>query len=413
MPSRPGSPLRGHRDFNKLWFGQAVSSVGSQVTLLAMPLTAVLYLHASAGQLGLLTAAGLAAYCGPSLLFGVMADRVRRRTLMIAADIGRTVVIALVPVLAWLHSLNMPVLYAVELVQGGLTVIFEVAYRAYLPDLVGTDALLSGNSRLQATASVAQVGGPGLSGALVSLLGAPFALLADAGSFVVSWASLLAIRTPEPPPRRERTPGGPAGVRGVFSEVWFGLRFIYRNPVLRAVAGSAGSFNFFSQLQLTLYVLYAARDMHMSPGEIGLILVGFGIGGVVSSATRRARAHRAWLRALAGGRVRRGGGGHLLHPPRARARGEGHVAIPARVLRGRIRDRRHEHRHGHHAPGGLAAIPAGTGERELPVRDRCADAGVGAAGWPAGRNAGVAAHAVHLWGGHADIGDLGRVVAHP
>jgi MFS family permease len=283
LPSRPGSPLRGHRDFNKLWFGQAVSSVGSQVTLLAMPLTAVLYLHASAGQLGLLTAAGLAAYCGPSLLFGVMADRVRRRTLMIAADIGRTVVIALVPVLAWLHSLNMPVLYAVELVQGGLTVIFEVAYRAYLPDLVGTDALLSGNSRLQATASVAQVGGPGLSGALVSLLGAPFALLADAASFVVSWASLLAIRTPEPPPRRERTPGGPAGVRGVFSDVWFGLRFIYRNPVLRAVAGSAGSFNFFSQLQLTLYVLYAARDMHMSPGEIGLILVSFGVGGVVSS----------------------------------------------------------------------------------------------------------------------------------
>jgi MFS family permease len=280
---RSGSPLRGHRDFNKLWFGQAVSSVGSQVTLLALPLTAVLYLHADAAQLGLLTAAGLAAYCGPSLLFGVMADRVRRRTLMIAADIGRTVIIALIPVLAWLHSLNMPVLYAVELVQGGLTVIFEVAYRAYLPDLIGTEALLSGNSRLQATASVAQVGGPGLSGALVGLLGAPFALLADAGSFVASWVSLLTIRTPEPPPRRERTSGGPTGIRAVFSEMQFGLRFIYRHPVLRAVAGSAGSFNFFSQLQLTLYVLYAARDMHMSPGEIGLILVSFGVGGVVSS----------------------------------------------------------------------------------------------------------------------------------
>src|ERR1700728_4480853 len=113
MQLRPGSPLRGHRDFNKLWFGQAVSSVGSQVTLLAMPLTAVLYLHADAGQVGLLTAAGLAAYCGPSLLFGVMADRIRRRTLMIAADMGRTVVIALIPVLAWLHSLNMPVMYVV------------------------------------------------------------------------------------------------------------------------------------------------------------------------------------------------------------------------------------------------------------------------------------------------------------
>ncbi|HEX4060257.1 MAG TPA: MFS transporter [Streptosporangiaceae bacterium] len=291
MQLRSGSPLRGHRDFNKLWFGQAVSSVGSQVTLLAMPLTAVLYLHADAGQVGVLTAAGLAAYCGPSLLFGVMADRVRRRTLMIAADIGRTVVIALIPVLAWLHSLNMPLMYAVELVQGGLTVIFEVAYRAYLPDLVGTEGLLSGNSRLQGTASVAQVGGPGLSGVLVSLLGAPFALLADAGSFVVSWASLLTIRAREPAPRREHRPGesggggAQTGLRGVFAEMRFGLRFIWRHPVLRAVAGSAGSFNFFSQLQLTLYVIYAARVKHMSPGEIGLILVGFGIGGVVSSAT--------------------------------------------------------------------------------------------------------------------------------
>jgi MFS family permease len=283
MPST--SPLRGHRDFNMLWFGQAVSSVGSQVTLLAMPLTAVLYLHANAGQLGLLTAAGLAAYAGPSLFFGVLADRVRRRTLMIGADIGRTVVIALIPVLAWLHGLSMPVMYAVELVQGGLTVIFEVAYRSYLPDLVGPEALLSGNSRLQGTASVAQVSGPGISGALVGLFGAPFTLLVDAASFVVSWASLLAIRAREPAPRQEARPGAARGVRGVFSEMWFGLRFIYRHPVLRAVAGSAGSFNFFSQLQLTLYVLYAARDMHMSPGEIGLILVSFGVGGVVSSAS--------------------------------------------------------------------------------------------------------------------------------
>jgi MFS family permease len=267
------------------WFGQAVSSVGSQVTLLALPLTAVLYLHADAAQVGFLTAAGLAALCGPSLFFGVMVDRVRRRTLMIGSDLGRTVLIVLIPVLAWLHSLDMPVMYVVALVQGGLTVIFEVAYRAYLPDLVGTDALLSGNSRLQATDSVAQVGGPGLSGVLVSLLGAPFALLVDAGSFIFSWASLLAVRTREPEPRRERQAGAPAGLRGVLIEMRLGLRFIYRNPVLRAVSGSAGSFNFFSQLQLTLYVLYAARTKHMSPGEIGFVLACFGVGGMLSAGT--------------------------------------------------------------------------------------------------------------------------------
>ncbi|HEY2575518.1 MAG TPA: MFS transporter [Streptosporangiaceae bacterium] len=275
--------LRHHSDFSKLWFGQAVSSVGSQVTLLALPLTAVLYLHASAGAVGLLTAAGLAAYCGPSLFFGVMADRLRRRPLMIAADLGRTVVIGLVPVLAWLHSLSMPVMYAVALTQGGLTVIFEVAYRSYLPSLVGGAALLSGNSRLQATSSVAQVGGPGLSGVLVGLLGAPFALLTDAGSFVVSVLSLVWIRAQEPAPVR----GSQRSGASVLREIQAGLSFIYRNPVLRSLAGSAGLFNFFSQLQLTLYVLYAAKVMHMSPGEIGIIVACFGIGGVVASVTVR------------------------------------------------------------------------------------------------------------------------------
>ena len=237
-PSPPGQvtqpvPIGRHGDFNKLWFGQAVSSVGSQVTLLALPLTAVLYLHATAGQVGLMTAAGLLAYCGPSLLFGVMADRMRRRPLMIAADAGRTVVITVVPVLAWTGSLSMPVLYVVALVQGALTVIFEVAYRSYLPSLVSAGALLSGNSRLQSTASVAQVGGPGLSGGLVDLLGAPFALLVDAGSFVVSVISLLWIRAREPAPQRSARAGAPAGARGVLSEVRGGLRFIYRHPVLR------------------------------------------------------------------------------------------------------------------------------------------------------------------------------------
>jgi MFS family permease len=254
--------------------------------VLALPLTAVLYLHASAGQVGLMTAAGLLAYCGPSLLFGVMADRMRRRPLMIAADIGRTSVVGLVPVLAWTGSLHMPVLYGVALVQGGLTVIFEVAYRSYLPSLVSAEALLAGNSRLQSTASVAQIGGPGLSGGLVDVLGAPFALLVDAGSFVVSVASLLWIRAREPAPER-RDPAAASGVRGVVSEVRAGLRFIYRHPVLRSLAGSAAAFNFFSQLQLTLFVIYAARKMHMSAGAIGLVLACFGVGGLAAAATLR------------------------------------------------------------------------------------------------------------------------------
>ncbi len=271
-----------HLDFNKLWLGQGISSIGSQVTLLALPLTAVLYLHASTGQVGLLSAAGLIAYSGPSLLFGVLADRVRRRPLMIAADMGRMAVIGLIPVLAWTHSLTMAVMYAVALIQGCLTVVFDVAYRSYLPGLIGKDALLAGNSKLQGTASVAQVAGPGVAGALMDLLGAPFALLVDAGSFVASWGSLLWIRTPEPAPERKPT-SQQRGVRTVISEVREGLSFIYRSPVLRAVAGSGGIFNFFSQLQITLFLVYAPRVKDISAGGIGLIFVCLGLGGVAAS----------------------------------------------------------------------------------------------------------------------------------
>jgi MFS family permease len=271
-----------HRDFNKLWAGQGISTVGSQVTLLALPLTAVLYMHASTAQVGLLSAAGLLPYAGPSLLYGVLADRMRKRPLMIMADMGRTLVIALIPVLAWTHSLNMPVMYAVALIQGNLTVLFDVCYRAYLPSLVGKEALLAGNSRLSGTASVAQVAGPGLSGTLMELLGAPFALLADAASFVVSWASLLWIRTTEPPPE-PRSAGAQRGVRAVISEVRAGLSFIFRSPSMRPVTIACSIFNFFSQLQITLFLVYAPRVKHISSGGVGLIFVCLGIGGVIGS----------------------------------------------------------------------------------------------------------------------------------
>src|SRR5260370_7349107 len=125
-----------------------------------------------------MTGAGLLAYCGPSLFCGGRAARMRRRVLMIAADVGRAAALALVPVLAWTGSLSMPVMYAVALTEGALSVVFEVAYRSYLPGLVSAEALLAGNSRLQSTASVSQVGGPALTAPLVALLGPPFPLLA-------------------------------------------------------------------------------------------------------------------------------------------------------------------------------------------------------------------------------------------
>jgi predicted MFS family arabinose efflux permease len=213
----------------------------------------------------------------------VMVDRMPKRPVMIGADIGRAMVLALIPLLAAAGSLHMPVLYAVAFVHSCLTVIFELAYRSYLPGLIDADLLLAGNSRLQATDSIAQVAGPGLGGGLVQLLRAPFALLVDAASFLFSAACVLSIRAHEPAAVRVRDGGAGTGPRGVLREIGSGLRFILDHPVLRSLAGAGATFNFFSQIQLTIIVVYAARDMHMSAGEIGLLYAGFGVGGVLAA----------------------------------------------------------------------------------------------------------------------------------
>jgi len=285
QPAPPAKqrPLLRHADFNKLWFGQAVSAFGNQVTTVALPLTAVAYLHASAFEVGLLGAAEALPFLGPTLLLGVLVDRTRRRPLMIGADIGRAVLMALIPVLAWAGRLNMPVLYAVTLAYGSLSVLFDLAYRPYLPTLVSPADLLAGNQRLQSTDSVSQVAGPSLGGALVQLLGAPPAMAADAVSFVVSVMSLLMIRVPEPRPERVDEGGARAGLRGVASQIRTGLRFLNGSPVLRPLAGAVATFNFFSQIQLTIIVLYAVREMHMSSGEVGVLFAGFGAGGVLAA----------------------------------------------------------------------------------------------------------------------------------
>jgi MFS family permease len=272
--------LRHHHDFNRLWLGQSVSAVGSQLTTLALPLTAVAYLNATSTQVGIMTGILQLALVAPALFFGVLVDQARKRSLMIGSDIGRAALLTAVPILAATNLLAMPAMYVAAFVLGCLTVLFDLAYRAYLPALIGPEALLSGNSRLQSTDSISYVVGPGLGGILVQLLRAPFALLVDAGSFVFSTVSLLLIKAREPAPERERG----AGVRGVFSQIRSGIAFAFDQPILRALVLCSATFNFFSQIQLTVFVVYAARVMHMPSGQIGLVYAGFGVGGILVAA---------------------------------------------------------------------------------------------------------------------------------
>ena len=174
-----------HPAFLRLWTASAISDIGSQVSALALPLIAALMLDATAWQMGLLSAAESAPTLLVGLFAGVWVDRRRRRSVMIAADLGRAALLLIVPLASVLGVLRIELLYAVALSAGALSVLFDVSHLSYLPSLVDRDRLVEGNSKLEVTASIAQVVGPGAGGVLVKLVGAPLAVLVDAVSYVV------------------------------------------------------------------------------------------------------------------------------------------------------------------------------------------------------------------------------------
>jgi MFS family permease len=270
-------PLRSYPDFLKLWSGQSISLLGSQVTEVALPLTAVLLLDANAAQMGILGTARWLPFLVFTLWVGALADRVRRLPLLIGVDAGRAVAMGTIAALALGGWLDFSVLVALVFLFGAMTVVFDVAYYSFVPSVVPQEQLVNANSRLQASTSLAQVGGPGLGGLLVQVLTAPYALLADAISFLVSTLSLLWIRTeeqkPEPDPEQ----------RGSLARIREGLAITYRNAFLRAFAGVAGFYNLFEQWILTLFVLYAVRELGMSAGSIGLVLSAGAVGALLGS----------------------------------------------------------------------------------------------------------------------------------
>ncbi len=272
------SPIWAQRSFLKLWAGQSVSLVGSAVTSLALPLTAIYTLHVTSAQLGVLKTVQWLPYIFFSLHLGAWTDRRRRKPLMIGANLGQAVILTGIVVLALTHVLTLAALVVAVFITGGLTVAFDLSYNAYLPSLVDLDLLIQANSRLQTSASVAVIGGPGLGGVLVQLLTAPVALLADAASYVVSVASLLWIKEPEPVPV-VKSADGP----GVTAQIKTGLKVVLGDPLLRALVGTSAFFNLFAQWMSVLLVLFAVRVLHLPAGEIGLMVGTPAVGALVGS----------------------------------------------------------------------------------------------------------------------------------
>ncbi len=257
-------------EFLKLWIGGFVSTLGFHVSILAMQLTAAAVLGATPFEMGLLGAAQFVPRLAFGLVAGVWVDRLRRRPVMIVADIGRAVLLASIPIAFVGGWLSIPQLYVVALGVGAFSVFFGVAAQAYVPALVGRSQLLDANARMSAGEAVAQIAGPNLAGLLVQALSAPIAIGLDAISYVVSALSIAWIRRPEPPvpPRTER--------RHIVTEIREGLAVVAAHPILRVLVAAALNIGFFTGgFRGALIVLYLV-ELGVSPIEFGFI---YGVGG--------------------------------------------------------------------------------------------------------------------------------------
>src|SRR5579872_5635317 len=264
--------LRGP-DFRRYWTAQTVSMFGDQISSVALPLAAVLVLKAGAVQMGYLTAL----LWLPSLLFGMHAGawvdrRARRRAVMIAADLGRFTLLASVPVAYAIGVVTLLQLYVVAFCSGLLAVFFDVSDSTLFVALVPPQEYVEGNSLLHGSRALSFVGGPSVAGVLVQWFTAPFALVADAVSFLGSALLLHRVRPVEPPP-------APAEERAL----WAGVRFIVRSPIVRPALCAVATINFFDFALVALFVLYAVRGLHVQPGALGLVLGAGAVGGLLGA----------------------------------------------------------------------------------------------------------------------------------
>src|SRR5579871_2436978 len=272
-----GGRLWRHPDFLKLWTGQSLSQFGTAVTQLALPTAAILLLGAGPIQVGLLGALEFLAFPTLGLFAGVWADRLRRRPIMIVCDTVRMLALGSVPA-AWLAGqLTIGQLYVVAVLSGIGSVFFDVSYQSYLPALVEREELLEGNSKLEVTRSLAQVAGPGLAGLLIQFFQAANAIVADAVSYVISVATLIWIRRPEPAPRPR------AERAGFFREMGEGIGIVYRHRMIRLIAGSTATSNLGSNILFAVFIIWAYRQVRVSPGQLGLIFSIGSVGAVLGS----------------------------------------------------------------------------------------------------------------------------------
>jgi MFS family permease len=283
----PTGGLWRHPDFIKLWSAETVSQFGTQITLLALPLAAIDVLHASAFEVAALTTVEFLPFLLVSLPAGVWVDRLPRRPILIAGDLARAALLVSIPIAHVMDALTIWQLYGVSFCFGIATVFFDVAYQSYLPSLVERKQLVDGNAKLEVSRSTAQLGGPGLAGLLVAWLNAPIAILFDAVSFLGSALFLFAIHKDERLPRSARAPR-----RRMREELGEGLRYVLGHPFLKNIAACTALFNFFGLMGFAVLLVFARRELELSPEAIGLAFMLGNIGPLVAAFSTARIANR-------------------------------------------------------------------------------------------------------------------------
>jgi len=266
-----------NRDFVKLLAGQTVSTFGTMLTRVALPLTALLALDSTPLEQGFLQAIQAAPVLATGLFAGVWVDRLRRRPVMIAADLARALLLLTIPFSAFAGALTMGQLYFVAAATAVFSTLFDAAYPAYLPTLVGRENVVEGNAKLAAGASISEMGGFAAAGALVQFLSGPLALLVDATTFIVSAVSLRLIRLREPTPQ-PRARGATATKEAVE-----GLVVVWRSPTLRALVACSTTIRLAGGAFGAMYMLFAVRDLQLSPTMAGIIAGCGGLGSLAGS----------------------------------------------------------------------------------------------------------------------------------
>lgn len=268
-------------DFMKLWTGQTISQFGDEITLLALPLLAINILGAGPVEMGILGVVRFLPWIFFTLPAGVWVDRMRRRPILIGADIARAVVLATIPagfIMGWLSIWQV---YVVAFLAGTLEVFFDVAYQSYLPSIVERDELVEGNSKLELSRAGSSVAGPSVAGFLVELVRAPFAIAFDALSYLGAALFVGLIRRPEtgPPPHDPAEGKRPS----MWQEARAGVGYVAASPYLRNIAACTGTLNLFGNIGQVVLLLYVVRELGLTAGTIGIIFALGNIGVLIGA----------------------------------------------------------------------------------------------------------------------------------